>query len=161
VRAGLSLSDIATYLNQQLCADLPDGRFITCWLGEIRSKEHALNAISAGQGPLVLYRADDASFDLPDTDTQPFGLLDLGPIEAPPSTELRAGDVYAVLSDGIFESTDPRGEEFGVERVQDVIRRHRSESAETIKEELREAEAAFSRGTPAADDRTILIIKRV
>jgi serine phosphatase RsbU (regulator of sigma subunit) len=161
VRAGLSLSDIATYLNQQLCADLPDGRFITCWLGEIRSKEHALNAISAGQGPLVLYRADDDSFELPDTDTQPFGLLDLGPIEAPPATELHPGDIYAVLSDGIFESTDRKGDEFGVERVQDVIRRHRSESAETIKEELREAEAAFSRGTPAADDRTILVIKRV
>lgn len=161
VRAGLSLSDIATHLNQQLCADLPDGRFITCWLGEIRSGEHALNTLSAGQGPLVLYRADDDSFELPDTDTQPFGLLDLGPIEAPPPTELHVGDIYAVLSDGIFESADPRGEEFGVERVQDVIRRHRSESADAIKEELKKAEAAFSRGAPVADDKTILIIKRV
>jgi phosphoserine phosphatase len=161
VRAGLSLSDIATYLNQQLCADLPDGRFITCWLGEVRSGEHTLHAISAGQGPLVLYRTEGDSFEMPDTDTQPFGLLDLGPIEAPPAKELHPGDIYAVLSDGIFESTDPTGEEFGVERVQEVIRRHRSESAEAIKDELRKAEAAFSRGAPAADDRTILIVKRV
>ena len=34
-------------------------------------------------------------------------------------------------------------------------------SAEEIKEGLRKAEAAFSRGAPAADDRTILVIKRV
>ncbi len=161
VRAGLSLSDIATYLNQQLCADLPDGRFITCWLGEIRSQEHALSTLSAGQGPLVLYRAATDTFELPDTDTQPFGLLDLGPIVAPPPTELQAGDVYAVLSDGIFESMDPAGEEFGVEGVQEVIRRHRGASAEAIKDALRDAEAAFSQGAPAADDRTILIIKRV
>ena len=161
VRAGLGLADIATYLNQQLCADLPDGRFITCWLGEIRSRELTLNAISAGQGPLVLYRRATDTFEMPDTDTQPFGILDLGPIEAPPPIELQTGDIYAVLSDGIFESMDPNGEEFGVERVQKVIREHRDGSAEEIKEGLRLAEAAFSQGAPAADDRTILLIKRV
>jgi serine phosphatase RsbU (regulator of sigma subunit) len=161
VRAGLSLSDIATHLNQQLCADLPDGRFITCWLGEIRSGEHVLSTLSAGQGPLLLYRAANDSFEMPDTDTQPFGLLDLGPIEAPPPLELQPGDIYAVISDGIFESTNSRKEEYGVEEVQKVIRQHRGESAETIKDEIQKAEAAFSRGSPAADDRTILIIKRV
>jgi len=161
VRASLGLADIATYLNQQLCADLPDGRFVTCWLGELSSAGHSLTAISAGQGPLVLYRRAHDRFELPDTTTQPFGLLDLGPIEAPPPTELEPGDIYAVLSDGIFEATDPSGEEFGLERVQRVLREHRQETAEGILDQLRQAEAAFSQGAPAADDRTILLIKRV
>lgn len=161
VRAGLGLSEIATYLNQQLCADLPDGRFITCWLGEVRSGERALRTISAGQGPLLVYRAAEGSFEMPDTDTQPFGLLDLGPLEAPPPIELQPGDAYIVLSDGIFESANLRGEEFGIERVKEVVREHHGGSAETIKEEIRKAEDVFSHGAPVADDRTILVIKRL
>jgi len=117
VRASLRLADIATYLNQQLCADLPDGRFVTCWLGELSSAGHSLTAISAGQGPLVLYRRAHDRFELPDTTTQPFGLL--GATSTPscrtassrPRTRAARSSGWSVSS-GCFASTGrrlPRG----------------------------------------------------
>ena len=161
VRASLGLGDIATHMNEQLCADLPSGRFVTCWLGELRSEDHTLASVSAGQGPLVHYHAARDEFENPDTDTQPFGLLDLGPVVAPPPRVLEPGDIYAVLSDGIYETQDPSGEDFGLEGVQRVIHEHRQASAEELTRRLREAAEEHGQGAPAADDRTILIIKRV
>jgi serine phosphatase RsbU (regulator of sigma subunit) len=160
VRASLDLGEVATHMNEQLCADLPSGRFVTCWLGELRAEDYTLTSVSAGQGPLVHYHAARDEFETPDTDTQPFGLLDLGPIAVPPPRVLEPGDIYAVLSDGIYETADPSGEDFGLERVQRVIHEHRKASARELQERLREAAEAFGQGAPAADDRTILIIKR-
>jgi len=73
---------------------------------------------------------------------------------------LGPGDIYAAISDGIFESEGPAGEEFGIERVQAILREHRGESAAAIVARIRQAVDAFTEGAPAADDRTIVLIMR-
>jgi sigma-B regulation protein RsbU (phosphoserine phosphatase) len=160
VRISPDLSEIATHMNEQLCADLPTGRFITVWLGALNRFDNTLTTISGGQAPLLLYRARADEFETLNADTTPFGLFDSGRIEAVTSIILGPGDIYAVISDGIFESKSPVGEEFGAERVQAVLREHREESAAGIVARIREAVDAFTEAAPAADDRTIVLIKR-
>ena len=160
VRMSSDLSKIATHINQQLCADLPSGRFVTCWLGQLDPVEGTLTAVSGGQAPLLLYKSEPDEFEVRTADAPPMGLFDLGPIDVPPATHLAPGDIYAVLSDGIFEATDPQEVEFGEERVQQVIREHRDASAADILANIREATESFTQGAPANDDRTIIIIKR-
>ena len=159
VRMSLDLSEIATHINEQLCADLPTGRFITCWLGQLSSEDHSLRAVSAGQGPLLRYDAAQDEFEVRGADTTPLGLFDHGKIDVPPALKMEPGDIYAVISDGIFEATDPAGEEFGVERVQRAIHEHRESSARDILAGIREAAEVFAQGEPPNDDRTIIVIK--
>ena len=159
VRMSLDLSGIATHLNDQLCADLPAGRFITCWLGRIDSADGALTAVSGGQGPLLYYSAGDDRFEVGQGDTTPFGLFEHDRIAVPPSRKMQTGDIFAAISDGIFEAA--RGEvEFGVERVQQIIRERRGDGAVEILDAIRQAQERFTEGAPAGDDRTMLIIKR-
>jgi len=161
VRMVLDLSDIATHLNEQLCADLPAGRFITCWLGQLDAVEGTLTAVSGGQGPLLLYRAATDTFEIRQGDTTPFGLFEHDRIEVPPPIQLEPGDIFAAISDGIFEANDGNDGEFGVERVQQVIRELRGGNASEILAAIREAQERFSAGAPAGDDRTIIMIKRL
>jgi serine phosphatase RsbU (regulator of sigma subunit) len=159
-RATLELSRIATLLNRQLCADLPSGRFVTCWLADLDSKQNRLQAVSAGQGPLLWYRAASDEFVVRYADTTPLGMFDRGEIEIPPAIELGPGDVFLVASDGIFEARNAADEELGQDRVCEVIRERHEGGASDILAALRRATDRFAAGRQADDDRTVLVIKR-
>ena len=80
----------------------------------------------------------------------------------PASSEriMRSGDVFAVLSDGIFEFTNADGAQFGVQRAVDIILRHHEGTAGLIVTRLRQALAQFAPGMKSLDDRTAIIVKR-
>ena len=160
VRNGASLERIVHNVNQQLCDDLYGGRFITAWLAIVDTKNGTLTNFSAGQAPLLHLHADGQPTDILPADAPPFGILrDLAvPMNSP--RIMAPGDVFAVLSDGIFDTTNGSGEQFGVQRAIDIIAAHHKETAGLIVTRLRQALAQFSPGTKSLDDRTAIIVKR-
>src|SRR5256885_2797440 len=76
-------------------------------------------------------------------------------------TQLRAGDVLVVYSDGVSEAVDPNGEEFGPTRLYEVVARNLDASAGGIRDRIESALTKFCQGTPAADDITLVICKRL
>ena len=158
-RIGTDLPAIARHMNHQLCDDLPTGRFITAWMGELNVADRTLQSFSAGQGPLLRYDAARDAFEQLQGDTLPFGVVSELDITMPPPFRLCEGDIFAVVSDGIFEATDDRGQEFSAARTMEVIRACRDGSAQAILAGLKKAVAAFCGDVAAADDRTAIIIK--
>ena len=160
-RLGASLRDIAAHLNQQLCADLPGGRFITTWLGEIDASAGTLSILSAGQGPLLVYRAAAATFDSLDPEMMPFGVVE--DLEIPPPTlvSLAPGDAFIAASDGFYEAMDPQNHLFGTRRVEAAIRPAVQGTAAEIAAALRAAVVDFAQSTHRDDDQTIVIVKRM
>ena len=160
VRMSRDLVAIAGLMNEQLCQDLPPGRFITAWLGALDPNSKSLTTFSAGQGPLVHYRAASDEFSVTEADSIPLGLMPALTGTTPVKWEMEPGDIYVVFSDGIYESTDPNDEEFDVERTLELIRKHKKAAASEIMRHIREAVEEFTHGAPAADDRTGILIKR-
>jgi phosphoserine phosphatase len=159
VRSGEELPTIVRHLNEQLCVDLPDGRFITAWLGRLNAADRTLQSFSAGQAPLLRYVRKRDAFDITDADTLPLGVVEDLEIEVRDPITMAPGDIVAVISDGIFEAVDASGEQFGVDRVTEVIRANRDGAPGEIIQALRAAEEAFTGGMPAADDRTGIVVK--
>ncbi len=159
-RIGAELPAVATHMNHQLCDDLPSGKFITAWIGELNVADRTLQSFSAGQGPLLRYDAARDAFEQLQGDTLPFGVVSELDITMPPPFRLDEGDIFAVVSDGIFEATDDGGREFSAARTMEVIRACRDGSARAILDRIRKAVAAFCGDVAAADDRTAIIIKR-
>lgn len=161
VRTGENLASIIHQLNQQLCADLPDGRFITTWIAELNSRNRAFTAFSAGQGPILRFNAERNAVDVLDADTLPLGVdVDLE-IDVAKPEPMPTGDIVAVISDGIYEAADASGAQFGTGRVVDIITEHHQSSPAEIIKAVREAVENFTGAAPAADDRTGIIIKAV
>ena len=161
VRMQLDLVRIATHMNEQLCADLPGGRFVTAWLGELDAAEGTLISLSAGQAPILRYRAGRDTFDVLPADTMPLGVLSPLEVRLADPIRMSSGDIVAVISDGLLEATDAAGQQFGVERTMQVIAANRDGHPTGIRTALRRAVADFTDSAPAADDRTAIIIKRV
>lgn len=160
VRLNAGLDDIAAHMNRQLCHDLPPGRFITTWLGELDSRQSTLTSFSAGQGPLLHYHAATGTFTEIEVDAVPLGILPDMPVEISTVCTLEPGDVFSVISDGIFEALDPASKQFGTDRVMSVIHGSAEGPAGGILAALREAVDGFCSGRPADDDRTVIIVKR-
>ncbi len=160
VRSGEELSAIARHLNEQLCDDLPPGRFITAWLGELDAAACRLTSFSAGQAPLLRYDAERDHYDLLDADAPPFGVVAELDVSLSDPILMKPGDLFAVFSDGILEAADPAGEQFGTDRVIELLRAQRRESPERMLAALRQAVDAFTRGTAPGDDRTAVLVKR-
>jgi sigma-B regulation protein RsbU (phosphoserine phosphatase) len=75
------------------------------------------------------------------------------------SFDLAAGDVFVLCSDGVFEATDARGEEFGASRLIEVVERCNAGTARHIVDTIFAEVHAFRGDTPPNDDMTAVAIR--
>ncbi|MDQ3688406.1 MAG: serine/threonine-protein phosphatase, partial [Acidobacteriota bacterium] len=75
--------------------------------------------------------------------------------------QLLPGDILVAYSDGVTETQNPRGEEFGPERLRDVVLNNLNASAASLRDRIEAALTQFAQGTPAVDDITLVIVKRM
>jgi len=73
---------------------------------------------------------------------------------------LGPGDTLVLHTDGVTESPNCVGEEFGDERFLDSLRRHHAEGASTMAQAVVQDVAHFSAGDQF-DDITLIIAKRM
>jgi len=117
--------------------------------------------LSAGQGPLLVYKLSADRIDEKGAQGLPLGILpDL--VSSPPETlELHPGDMLVLATDGFFEWANPRSEQFGVKRSGEVIRQSREKSPRELISTLYQTVVEFSEGTVQQDDLTAVVIKRM
>jgi len=72
--------------------------------------------------------------------------------------QLAPGDVLVIYTDGISEASPNEEDEFGEERLQDVVRRRQSQSADEILDAILRDVQQFSQGEQT-DDMTLIVAK--
>ena len=74
--------------------------------------------------------------------------------------ELETDDILVFYTDGVTEAMNPEtNEEFGLERVIELVQDHRNQTAEVIKEAIISEVNRFSTGI-RFDDLTLIVIKK-
>jgi len=71
------------------------------------------------------------------------------------------GDALVVFSDGITESVNMLDEEFGEDRLVEVVQKNLRGTASKIRDRVDEALSRFVGTAAPVDDMTLLIVKRV
>ncbi|HEY0372462.1 MAG TPA: PP2C family protein-serine/threonine phosphatase [Thermoanaerobaculia bacterium] len=112
---------------------------------------------SAGHPPVILRRAN-GTVETIDLYAPPLGVR--LPVNIPQRTiDLVPGDVLVLHSDGIYETRSAAGEDYGLDRLAEVVRMHGAGTAEELRDAIL-AEVTKFRGTPeAADDITIVVCR--
>ena len=155
-------SDLApalTRLNQAVCLSCPGNRFITFFAAILDPATGELAYANAGHNPPLVVRADGTVERL-DTPGMVLGVLKQGRYESA-RTQLAAGDVLVLYSDGVTEAVNSAGDEFDEPRLESTVLAQRSLGAGELVSAIHEAVADFAAGAPAADDITVLVAKRV
>lgn len=160
-RLQAGLDDTFRHINDQLVDDLPEDRFVTAFLGHLDPAAHTLHYHSGGQGPLVHFHAADGKCDVHPPTTAPLGAMPQDFLREPRVIELAAGDVFALLSDGVYEYCNAENEEFGEQRVAEFLRRHHREPMVRVRDRLLGELRQFGQGAPQLDDISIVLIRRL
>jgi sigma-B regulation protein RsbU (phosphoserine phosphatase) len=160
LRLGASLDAAFEHINAQMVEDLPEGRFVTAFFGLLNTRNHELEYLSAGQGPMLHFHERGEIFEWQDPDCAPMGFLEH--LERRPSSRLRleSGDILALISDGIFEYENERKAQFGTDRVARLIRSHRHLPMRELAELIKRSATEFGGAEPQRDDITIVLIRR-
>jgi phosphoserine phosphatase len=160
LRLDSSLDDAFVHINDQLCDDLPDDRFVTGFFGVLDGNSNTVDFHSGGQGPIMHFHAASDTFDWHPATTFPLGYMPQTNVAEPLTATMLPGDVLGLLSDGIYEYENESGEQFGQQRVADIMSQGRSLDAQQLVDEILRAVRSHGGLAPQADDITIVLAKR-
>jgi sigma-B regulation protein RsbU (phosphoserine phosphatase) len=74
--------------------------------------------------------------------------------------DLNSGDVALLYSDGVTDATNSQQEDFGEDRLSEVMQRVHHDSAEAILSALNHGGKDWAAGTPAPDDITLVVVRK-
>lgn len=160
IRLNASLSDAFVHINDQLCDDLPDDRFVTGFFGLLDASQHKVDFHSGGQGPIMHYHAGSGDYDWHPATTFPLGYMPQTDLADPLEVNLEPGDILGLISDGIYEYENEDGVQFGQEGVAGVINSLPDANAEKVVTEIMNAVRRHGGSVPQADDITIVLARR-
>ena len=165
VRAHTAVSSTAETIvagvNRDVCrmsAPASHAPLASLFLAKLDPASGVLDYCSAGHPPAFLLRANGKLELLSDG-----GLL-LGVLNdaayGKGSVELEYGDLLLVYSDGVNESINNQGDEFGYERLETQLRNARSGSADAVLFSVLGAVQDFAAMSPLMDDMSLVIVRR-
>jgi phosphoserine phosphatase len=161
IRLESSLDDAFIHINDQLCEDLPDDRFVTGFFGLLDADTHTIRFHSGGQGPIMHFQADMGEYDWHPATTFPLGYIPQSDLQAPHCAEMEPGDILGLISDGIYEYENETGEQFGRKGVMRVLDDNPNADAQELVDKIMEAARDHGGSAPQADDITIVLARRL
>lgn len=149
------LVEMVSRLDQSVYRNTPSNRFVTMFFATFDPAGRQVTYCNAGHNSPLLLRANGELEKLKPQGTVLGMLPELGYEQA--TLPFGPGDMLAIFSDGVTEAESPAEEEYGDDRLGDLLRASTGESAERIVEKIVEDVDRFTEGAPAADDITVVI----
>ena len=156
-----SLADLLNHMNKLLVPDTEGERFMTMLLMTLDAEQHVLRWASAGHDPPFLLDPQAGTYQELDGSGLPLGLVEEEQYEVYECTEIRSGQVLFAATDGVWEMHNPQDEQFGKQRVRDLLKQYHDQPAEVISQAIRDALHVFrGDGTPDDDVTFVIVIVR-
>jgi sigma-B regulation protein RsbU (phosphoserine phosphatase) len=154
-----SLAELMGRLNKLISADHGGDRFMTMYLAVIESSTRTVRWVSAGHDPVIVYDPADGAFSEVGEGDLPLGVVDDTEYREQTAGPFRAGQVLFIGTDGVWEMPDAKGDQFGKDRLREVIRESAAGTANDITRAVRERLTAFRGETKSVDDVTFVVVK--
>lgn len=151
---GLEPHKLCAKANQLIAANVASGKYITFFYALVDTARMRLDYCSAGHSPPMLQHRDGTLETLGEGGP----VLGVFPdaCYAGGTAELRPDDCLVLFTDGITEAMNAKDEEFGEERLMELLSQ-RSGSAEEYRRQIMAAVTQFSNGA-FRDDDTVLVM---
>jgi sigma-B regulation protein RsbU (phosphoserine phosphatase) len=158
VAAG-DLAELMGRLNNLLSADHGGDRFMTMHLSVIDSRTGTMRWVSAGHDPVIVFDPAEDHFTEVGEGDLPLGVMDDTEYSERTFLALRPGQILFIGTDGVWEMPDAKGEQYGKNRLREVIHECAARSAEEIVGSVRERLTAFRGDVKSVDDVTFVVVK--
>ena len=154
-----SLPALADQASALLYAATTPEKYVTAAFVDLEVASGALKFVGAGHVDTLVVRRNGDAVMLVSTGT-PLGLLQPGLPFGESELTLEPGDLLLLYSDGVTEAQNAAEEEYGSERLLDVVRAAAGESPDVMIARILESIDAFAGDAPQFDDITLLVLMR-
>ena len=146
-------------INNHMCQNAVEGRFVTYVLIVIDLNKHELSLVNGGHMSPMILRTDGTieEFD-EDSIGLPIGVMDGYPYEVV-NREIAPGETFVLFTDGVDEAMNPEGELYTLERMRDFVQKS-SRKADELGKALLADVRRHANGRPQNDDITIMTFGR-
>jgi phosphoserine phosphatase RsbU/P len=142
-------------LNSVLCDTVAPGKFVTLFYGIIDSQQRQLHYENAGHClPLLVH--GDGSILMPASYSGVLGLFSHWTYQNS-EVQLQSGDCLVLMTDGVLEAANENEEEFGYQRLIDVVEAKRGSGVHGIRTAILEAVSEFCHGK-FDDDASLIVV---
>jgi sigma-B regulation protein RsbU (phosphoserine phosphatase) len=151
-----SPAEMLRLVNVSLRQRAIEGRFMTLCFATYDAKTRLLKFSNSGAPPPILCKQGEAQ--LLTVEGFPLGMFD-GAEYQEGEVVIEPGDCLIFYTDGLVEARDVRGEEFGSERMKEVLERNSKLKAKKIIESVFSEIEKFSLDNRKLDYQTIVVMK--
>ncbi|MCC7517695.1 MAG: SpoIIE family protein phosphatase [Verrucomicrobiae bacterium] len=158
----LSPRQVISRVNTILRPDLKEDLFISMTYGVFDTRTRTLRFCRAGHEPLLVWRSGAAQPERRLPKGMAIGFAEGKDFEealAEEEVRLEKGDLTLFYTDGITEAMNAAGEEFGLARLEGIIRETDRLPARQRVHEIDKHVATFIGAIPQGDDRTLLLLR--
>jgi len=154
-----NLLTTAYALNTLMVEEVGNDMFTTLFAMIYSIQERELTFFNAGHGPLSYYNAKNQRIEEVDMLQLPLGIVEEFPLIEEVKVKLCPGDVIVLFSDGITDSCSQKNEEFGKERLFEIIKQSKDLPAKDICRAVIKKLKYFSKNAVQRDDISLIIAK--
>lgn len=155
IKNSSELSHLANELNNVLCDDLEEDRFVTIVLVSIH-EDGTVHFINAGHNP-ILY-VHDGHVQILEAHALPMGIMKDANYEEQ-ELRLQPTDGLVIYTDGVTEARNEARKEFGLERLLDVVKKFWNTTSCEIMQAIQNELKVFCGDAPQHDDSTLVVVK--
>lgn len=150
--------EILQKANEILVKDSHVGMFVTLFYGIVDTETNKLFFANAGHNQQYLFRPSKDEFIALRSPGIPLGVRSNQEYPAA-EIDLQIDDIIFTFTDGITEAIDVSGEEFDLERIEDVVRDYASTNAPTLVNSIIREVDKWAGESPQWDDMTVVALK--
>ena len=154
-----SLDDLLTHLNNLLVGDSGGDGFMSMLMMTVDAVRKEMRWATAGHEVPVIYDAQDDKFIELKGTGMVLGLKTDNTYTEEKFTDVKSGQIYLALTDGLWETFNKDGDMFGMQRVHELIRSYAHLSAAEISAKITEDVTRFRGKERPEDDLTFVIVK--
>lgn len=151
-----TVSELVESLNRQICSYTSANKFATFFYALYNDERQTLTYCNAGHNPPLFFK--NGKVRRLDAGGTVVGIFEDSKYEQE-TIELGGGDVLVAYTDGITESVNEYGEEFGEERLIRIVQENRDASAEKIKDSIVKHVLSWTFAEEREDDMTLIVAR--
>lgn len=159
IRNNYSIRTICQKVNSLLFESLEPGNYVTAVYGVLDTKNHIFTFSNCGHNLPFILRAD-GSVEYLREGGPVLGVAQDGVYEER-AIVIAPGDMMVLYTDGVTETFAESGEEFGLDRLIELVKANRKKTAAEIEDLIYKAVTEFASAKHVFDDLTMVIIKRL
>ena len=149
-------ADVINAANTIISRESRSGMFVTTFYADYTEETNRLRYVNAGHNPPILLR--NGEFSVMSGTGPAIGIMPDMQYSSG-YVDLKSGDLLAFYTDGVTEAVNNNLELLGEQRLNDLLSRYASQSAQQILDEVFNAVEVFAEGRSQEDDITLIIIK--